>query len=201
MTTILPHHSALEPTASRFRLVAGASVIVLCAALLGVFVWHQRTASLTVPYADPSSTGRLTLCSADGTTLTSGSVTGQPFAAAIVSSVAAGGPYAAAGRTATLYAFQPRAGVDAGEWSGMPLGAAQTYADAAHPRLAPTAQDTTLGQFLTAYPATDKGWVQLRLVLGGTDVPADATSYATVDLHVSGGTWTVADPGSARCAA
>lgn len=205
MTTTHRAPTESHPSSSvrqSWRLLTAVTLVVVLAAVLvvvGVVVWHLRTAAPSVPYADPAVTGRLTLCSADGTPLTTGSVTDRPFAAVVVGGTAASGGYAGAGRTATLLAAQPRAGVDAEEWSTLQLTPGDAYADPAHPQASPDATGTTLGQFLTAYPATDSGWVQLRLVLGGVGLPAQTQSYAAVDLHVSGDVWTVANPGSASC--
>lgn len=179
------------------RAIATVAVAVLV--VVGVVVWHAHTGTGSVPYADPAVTGRLTLCAADGTPLTKGSVTDRPFATAILGDTPASGGYAAQGRTATLLAAQPRAGVDAAEWSTLQLTPGQAYPNPSAPMVTPDRATTTLGQFLTAYPAVDAGWVQLRVVLGGRGLPTQTQTYAALDLHVSGDTWTVADPGSASC--
>jgi hypothetical protein len=49
------------------------------------------------------------------------------------------------------------------------------------------------------YPAADGGWLQLRLVLGAAGVAQGRAGYAAGDLHISGTTWTLTDPGTAGC--
>ncbi len=71
----------------------------------------------------------------------------RPFVWRAVSSTAAPAPYDKAGRTATLFAYQPRPQVDAAEWSGDLLTASARYTDVAHPMAAATALDEPLKDF------------------------------------------------------
>ena len=176
-------------------------------ALIGLVAVVAVTVTLVVrltggpgaaPYDDPAATGRLTLCTG-GSAVTEGS-TRQPLADVVAGATAAAAAYAGNGRAATLFAYQPRAGVASTEWTGLQLTAPVTYDDPARPRLALRAGDTTLSQFLAGYPAVDDGWVQLRLYLGAVDQPVQSLRYDAVDLHVDGDTWHAVDPGAASCA-
>lgn len=177
-------------------LAAGAGVLVVLAAGIAAVAWHDRTPA--VPYTDPAAVARLTLCD-DGRQVTKGGTADMPFVTAVVGGQQPSGAYATR-TTATLYAYQPRAGLDPSEWSGLQLGATQPVAAPA-PGVRVAAADTTLAQFVDAYPALDGGWVQLRLVLGAPGVPAETTTYAAADLHLRGTSWTQVDPGSAGCPA
>jgi hypothetical protein len=195
---------AEPPTSTRSRLrrrgvaiaLVGLSVLVAVAVALGI--WLTRAPS-AAPYVDPAATGRLTLCGADGEALTDGSTTDQPFAASVVGATAATAGYAAEGRTAAVFAYQPREGVAPSEWTGLQLSAPTAYADAVVPQVDLTRTDTTLSQFLGGYPATYDGWVQLRLYLGAPDQPVTSQQYDTVDLQVDGSSWRAVDTGTATC--
>jgi hypothetical protein len=179
------------------RRLWGAGAAVGVVAVAG-FAWgvHRHDEIGAVPYQDPAAAGRLTLCQ-DGKPVTSGSTKQLPDT--IVGGQPASGALAIDGGTATLFAYQPRAGIDPVSWSGLQLTGATVYADAAAPAVEPEPNATTLAQFLTGFPALDDGWVQLRVVLGAPGVQAQTTSYAAADLHVHGTTWQVADPGTAPC--
>jgi hypothetical protein len=199
MTTTAPESAEAPAGTRRSRLTIAVPVLlVLALVALGVYVWHARTATPSAPYADPAAAGRLTICSAGGAEVTKGSLD-EPLGAFVVGGVAAVGGYADTGRQAALFAYQPRPGVDAAEWSGVVLNAPGTYPDPARPRAATGSDSITIGQFVKGYPALDKGWVQLRLVLSAPGQPEQSTSYAAGDLHVHGSTWTLADPGTGGC--
>lgn len=185
-------------TSQRRRAVL-VGVVALVVVAAAVVVWLTNRGPGSAPYDDPASSGALTLCR-DGKAVTEGKTTGFPFVTTVAGATAATGAYAGEGGTATLFAYQPRAGVDAAEWTGLQLTPARTYARATVPALTLARQDTTLGQFLGGYPALDKGWVQLRLYLGAPGVPASQT-YASADLHVDGSTWRQVGGGHATCPA
>lgn len=180
----------------RTRLLAlGAVAVVIAAAM----VWLTTRGSDAAPYEDASSTGTLTLCNADGKAVTEGSTKAVPFVARVVGSSAATGPYAADGRTATLFAQQPREGTEATEWSGQQLTAAARYTDATHPMGQATVKDTSLADFLVAFPPRWKGFVQLRLVLASPEAGLSGT-YDSLDLKVDGSHWKVVGrPGTSSC--
>lgn len=179
------------------RVVGAAAALVVVA---GGAAWavHRHDHVGAAPYTDPASAGRLTFCRA-GKPVTSGSTKDVPFADAVVSGQTASGALAIAGGTATLFAYQPRQGIDPVSWSGLQLTGATSYADASAPAVTPEKNATTLPQFLAGFPAGDGGWVQLRVILGAPGVQAQTTSYASADLHIHGSTWTATDPGTATC--
>ncbi|WP_017935821.1 hypothetical protein [Nocardioides sp. Iso805N] len=181
---------------ARRGLVAGVVIVVLLA-VAGWAVARHHGAVGAAPYRDPAAVGALTLCH-NGSAVTSGSTTDRPFVTTVVSSQAATGGLAT-GTTATLYAYQPRQGVGPESWSGLQLGAASSVTDVKAPGAMLTGTDTTLAQFVNAYPAQDGGWVQLRVVLGAPGQAPQTSSYAALDLHIHGSTWTAADPGTATC--
>lgn len=189
--------SAATPVWRQRRVVAGAVVVVLV--VVAAAVWLLRSGDDKVPYVDAQSTGTITLCGSDGNPITSGSTGKAPFVSRAVGATAASGAFARTGRTATLYAFQPRQGTESQEWSGQLLTAAADYTDPAHPMAQATDQDVPLTSFLTAFPAQWNGFVQLRLYLSSPQTGEGAT-YDSVSLKVDGGTWKVAGPtGSASC--
>ncbi|MGZ6814302.1 MAG: hypothetical protein ACXVEZ_11090 [Nocardioidaceae bacterium] len=202
--TVASSHRAERSTrggaARRWTTIGGVIVVLLAATgisgLVGAHLLHDDAPG-AAPYVDPASAGTLTLCR-DGVPVTSGSTVDQPFVDLIVGGQVATGGYASGG-TAALFAYQPRADVGPDSWSGLQLGAAYQVTDPATPRTTLAATDTTLAQFLTAYPSQDDGWLQLRLVLGAAGQPLQTTSYASVDLHVDGKHWTAVGAGDAAC--
>jgi hypothetical protein len=185
------------PPWRRRPVVAGAVVVVILA--VAAATWLLRSGDAEAPYADPQSTGTLTLCGSDGKPVTSGSTTRAPFVFRAVGATAAQGALAGTGRTATLYAFQPRQGTGSQEWSGQLLTAASDYTSTAHPMAQATDQDVPLKNFLTAFPARWDGFVQLRLYLASPQT-GEAATYDSVDVQVDGGSWKVVGPtGTASC--
>lgn len=181
--------------ARRRAWVAGAAAGVV---VIGGIAWgvHRYERLGAAPYQDPAAVGRLTFCQG-GKPVTGGSTTQLPDA--VVGGQAASGALAVAGGTATLFACQPRSGIDPVSWSGLQLTGATVYAEPASPTVLPEQNATTLAQFLTGFPALDDGWIQLRVVLGAPGVRTQTTTYAAADLHVHGTTWQAADPGTATC--
>jgi hypothetical protein len=170
------------------HLGAGAAVALLAAAV-GIVIWARHGGNAAAPYHDPAAAGAIGLCDRAGHQVRSGSTTARPFAWLAVGATAAPAAYAASGRSATLYAYQPRSGVPADEWSGRALTAAGFYTSPRHPMAAGTAADVDLADFLAGYPARDGGFVQLRLYLAAPDRPALTSRYDALDIHVSGSTW------------
>jgi len=153
----------------------------------------------SLPYTDPSANGVIGLCNRAGQSITHGNITDQPFVWTAVASVAAPTPYNEAGRTATLFAYQPRSGVAPGEWSGAMLTASSRYTNPDHPMAQATAGDDTLQDFLEAYPPQWDGLVELRMYLGAPNQPEYSLKYAATDISVTGGTWAVAQGGNVAC--
>ncbi|MFI5428654.1 hypothetical protein [Aeromicrobium sp. UC242_57] len=181
----------------RSFLVVAAAVIVVGAGLVAAKVVGSED---VVPYTDPQSAGRLTLCDATGSAVTSGKVDARPFAAYVLGETALGEQYAPDGAVAALYAYQPRAGVEAREFSGNTLTKASLLADAARPAVRLTKESTSLADFTAAFPAEHEGYVQLRVYLG---TPAAGTltteKYDTADLKIDGDEWKLVAGGQQSC--
>jgi hypothetical protein len=169
--------------------VLGAAVLLVGVAALAGVAWARGGSDGTAPYRDAAATGSIGLCDAHGRQVTSGSTGAKPFVWRAVGTTRAPAAYAGAGRTATLYAFQPRPGVPAHEWIGRRLTAGGEYTNPAHPMAAATAADVALRDFLVGYPARDDGFVQLRLYLAAPGQPPLTARYDALDLKVSGSHW------------
>ncbi len=186
-----------ESPATRGRLLLGGVVVVAVLVVAGILLLRSGTS--TVPYVDARSSGTLTLCGADGKPVTSGSTNDKPFVTRVVGATAATGEVAGAGRTATLYAFQPRNGAESEEWSGQLLTAGSTYTNTAHPMAQATSKDIALKDFLIAYPPRWNGFIQLRLYLASPAVGV-AAKYDTADIQIDGSSWkVVGKSGAASC--
>lgn len=156
----------------------------------------------TAPYDDPQAAGGITLCAADGTAVTGGSIDDRPFADVVVGETGLPAELDPTGAVVTLFGYQPREGVGADEFSGIPLTAAGAVVDPQVPAVRVTDRVYSVGDFVEAFPATDDGFVQLRLYLG---TPAVGTltenPYDTADLRVDGDRWELVRGGSASCSA
>lgn len=195
-TTTEPGTESTAAARSRRGLLVAGLVVVLVVA--GALTWLLRGDG-GAPYEDAASTGALTLCDAQGNVVTHGSTKDAPFVARAVASTAAQGLAAEQGRTATLYAFQPREGAEPGEWSGQQLTAASTYTNVAHPMAQATGEDIPLQSYLVAFPARWDGFVQLRLYLAAP-AAGQGTTYDTADLKVDGDAWERVGPrGTGSC--
>lgn len=190
-------------------LAAAVGAVVLVAA--GLVFWRvdgqdspeaqHGTAAVDVPYDDAQSAGLLTLCSADGEPVTGGGLQDRPFADVVVGDTGIPAELDATGAVGTVFVYQPRAGVSTTEFSGTALTAAAELGDPGSPAVPVTEDAWTLGDFVTAYPADDDGFVQLRLYLGtpGAGTLSDHP-YDTADLRVVGDRWELVRGGSASCA-
>ncbi len=177
--------------------------LVVGAVIVAVLVYWRTSAEATAaPYEDPQAAGGITLCSADGKAVTEGSIDDRPFAAMALGSTALPAGQAPTGAVATLYAYQPRAGVSASEFSGTAITAAGVLADPDRPAVVVTEDAWSIGDFVTAFPADLDGYLQLRLYLG---TPAAGTlsdqPYDTADLRLDGDRWELVRGGNAACAA
>ena len=152
-----------------------------------------------VPYSDPSSTGSLSLCGADGAALTGGPLASGPPAVLAVGSSAAPQDYATQGATATLLAFQPRSGLDPAQWSGELVTGASRYADPKHPAARSVPADLSLAGFAADFPPSWDGLIQLRLYLGAPGQPVRSGKYDSADVRVVGDRWELVRGGSASC--
>jgi hypothetical protein len=152
-----------------------------------------------VPYSDPNALGSISLCDKAGNAITSGSLATTPFVWRAVSSQGALAPYNGSGRTATLYAFQPRSGLAPGDWSGEAMTAAGRYTNSFHPMTAATRDDASLGNFVKDFPPLWDGLVQLRVYLGVPGSPTFTLHYPAADIQVTGNTWHVVNGGNVSC--
>jgi hypothetical protein len=177
-----------------------AATLVVAASALCTAGAPAAHAAGALPWTDSSVTGFIGLCDSHGHSINSGSLDSAPFVTRGVSSVAAPSPYGEAGRTATLYAFQPRQDLAPGEWSGDMLTASTRYSNPAHPTAVATGGDLSLADFVGEFPPTWDGLVQLRLYLGAPGQPAQTLSYASTTVKVTGSTWTVVSGGNVSCA-
>ena len=195
-------HAATTDTtpAPRVRARALAALAAGVVLVAGVVIWRIQGQDVTVPYDDPQAVGLLTLCSADGEAVTEGKVGDQPFAAFVLGDTGLPAEVEPTGAVATLYAYQPREGVAAGEFSGAPLTAAGALGDPARPGVRVTEDVWTVDDFVTAFPADLDGFVQLRLVLGTPEAGTlTENPYDTADLRVDGDRWELVRGGSASC--
>ena len=143
--------------------------------------------------------GSIGLCDQAGHQITSGNVDSVPFVWSAVSSVAPPRGYGGAGRTATLFLYQPRRGVDPGEWSGQLMTSSSRDTNAAHPMTVATGGDLSLADFLSTFPASWDGYLQLRLFVGIPDEPQYTQQYPATDIQVTGDTWRVVRGGAGPC--
>lgn len=180
-------------------MIRSAFIAVAVAAMSGLPASaHAGTSG--APFSDPAAAGRIGLCDKSGHEITHGSTTARPFVWRAVSSQAPQASYAVAGRTATLYAYQPREGFASSDWSGDQLTAATRYANPAHPTAVATGGDESLQDFITEFAPQWNGLLQLRLYLGAPGRPIDSLSYASTTVRVSGHRWRVLDSAPVSCA-
>ena len=173
------------------------AVVVIVAALV---FWRVTGQDETVPYDDAQSAGLLTLCSADGKAVTEGTVKDRPFADIALGATALPSDLDPTGAVATLYAYQPREGVATDEFSGNAITAANALAEPTRPAALVTGDAWSIGDFVTAFPATYDGYVQLRLYLGTPQAGTLSDQpYDTADLKVDGDRWKLVRGGTASC--
>jgi hypothetical protein len=166
------------------RLVASSSLAL--AAVIAAS--GPATAAVVVPYTDSNATGGITLCDKGGHAITSGRVD-VPLASAVVAATAAVSPYDGNGRTAGLFAYQPRKGVDPGEWSGMVMTALSRYTNPKHPMVEILPRDYKVRDFVADYPPQWDGLAQLRIYLRVPNQPTKSDTYAATTLKVAGSSW------------
>lgn len=175
--------------------------VVVPVALLATVLTAAPASAASVPYTDPSVAGVLALCDASGHQLTSGSTLDLPLAATAVSSAAAPKGYSDPKAKATLYAYQPRQGVDPADWSGGQLTGSSFFSNPAHPMAAFTTGDKRLHEVLQIYPANWAGFVQLRLFFSEANKVAFTQTYPSANLQVNGSSWHQVDPPAVNCGA
>jgi hypothetical protein len=175
--------------------VAGAAAVGIAAiAVAGLTLYGGAEP----PYKDPAATGLITLCDADGKAQTEGAVD-KPLASVVIGSSAAPKAYGAPGAVASLFAYQPREGIEPVEFSGLQLTGSSLYTDSKRPAVQVTSESTSIGDFVTAFPARDHGFVQLRLLLSAPHAGTQTARYDTADLQIEDGTWHVVSGGAGDC--
>ena len=186
-----PGESAGPGHRSMHRLVGGFSPAVaalLLAPAAAVLLAPGAAYAASAPFPDANATGGITLCNAQGQPITTGRTNG-PIALTVVGGTAALAPYTGKGRTAGLFAFQPRHGVDPGSWSGLALTALSEYSNPKHPMVEILPRDYTLGDFDQAYPTQWDGLVELRLFLRVPNEPVLNYTYSATTVQVTSNTW------------
>jgi len=158
------------------------------------------SAASAVPYTDPAANGYIGLCSQQGQQITSGSTSTAPFAWRAVSSSPAAASYAGPARTAILMAYQPIQYIAPGDWSGDALTASAHYSNPDNPMTAATGADESLGGYMIDFQPKWDGFLQLRIYLGAANEQGYSLHYPTLDIKVTGNTWTAVDGGPVNCA-
>jgi hypothetical protein len=190
---------ALRRRTPLVRLLVGGGALVLVAAVATVVLLGRDHRLSKAPWWDAASTGLITLCDSAGNAVQSGSLHAKPFVETAVGQTAPGAAFAVHGRSATLYAYQPRQGVQPTQWSGQMLTAPSQYTNPARPMAAATTKDVALADFLAAFPAGWKGTVQLRLYLGAPRAGVQSQKYDSADLVVTGDSWRLLRGGRDGC--
>jgi hypothetical protein len=175
------------------------ALAVVAAAVAVVLAPGAVASADELPYRDPAAVGKLTLCDTRGHVTTHGDVRIKPFIWRAVGSAPAPEPYNGAGRTATLFGYQPIKGVDPVYWNGEYLTGSGRYTNPNRPMAPSTAADPSLADFLTDYPPKWDGLIQLRMFLGVPGEPTLTTPYNAATLRISGDTWTLVDGGTTGC--
>ncbi|MCW2498185.1 LPXTG cell wall anchor domain-containing protein [Jatrophihabitans sp.] len=175
--------------ARRLLAVCGAGALLLQAA-------PASAASLP---SDPQAVGVIGLCDQSLHPISRGNLADVPFVWRAVGGTPARGSYAKFGGTATLYAYQPRPSVPAGEWSGGQLTSSAHYTNPAYPMAQATKADVSLANFTAEFPPQVDGLIELRLYLGGPNLQLQTTSYDATFIRITGSTWTVVKGGSVDC--
>lgn len=180
------------------RGTAGAIALVL---LTGpaLLVAGPATAATNLPYSDPKAKGYIAFCDSQGQSVSGGNIKDLPFVATAISSEPAPAGYAVKNGKATLYAYQPRQGVDPGEWSSQPLSGSSIYSNAKHPMASVTTADKPLEQILQAYPARWDGLLQLRMFYSAPNMQPYTIQYPATSIRVTGDTWRIVDGGTVPC--
>ena len=154
----------------------------------------------SLPYTDAAANGTIGLCDRNGNNVTHGSVYDKPFVWRAVGAAPAPLSVRGSGRNATLYAYQPRKGVDPTQWSGEQLTANAAYSDPNVPIAQATDRDIALSDYLNDYPPQWDRLIELRIFYGGPSGDITA-SYPVANIRVTGTKWTVVTGAKVDCKA
>ena len=183
------------------RPLAALGAVALSLGLAFLAPSGSAVAGSPVPYSDPAAAGSIGLCNQQGQQITSGSISTAPFAWRAVSTEAATGAYAGTSRTAILLAYQPIEGLAASDWSGDELTASSRYSNPADPMAAATGGDESLASFMGEFKPDWDGFLQLRMYLDAANEQTYSVHYPTLDIQVTGTTWTAVDGAPVDCSA
>ncbi len=174
------------------------TAVLLFAAALATAVAPASPAHAAdpVPYQDAHAIGFITLYNKGGGPIKGGSLRDHPFVWKAAGSKPAPKGWDGTGRKATLYAYQPREGVLPELWNGDKVSGTSDYPDAGHPTALATTADFSLQDIVDEFPPSWNGLLQLRLVLSAPGQPVLTTNYASTDVKISGGSWTVVGGGA-----
>ncbi|HEY0869635.1 MAG TPA: hypothetical protein VGD55_04505, partial [Acidothermaceae bacterium] len=186
--------------ASSFSRVAGRFAIVVAAAGLTFAIPAGTAFATSLPYSDTSAQGGIGLCDKNGINITHGSVYDKPFVWRAMGATPAPASVRGSGRNATLYAYQPRKGVDPAEWSGEQLTANAAYSDPNIPIAQATDRDIALSDYLNDYPPQWNRLIELRIFYGATSGDISAT-YPVANIQVTGTNWTLVSGAKVDCKA
>jgi hypothetical protein len=155
----------------------------------------------SLPYTDSAAQGAIGLCDKNGNNITHGSVYDKPFVWRAVGSTPAPLAVRGSGRNATLYAYQPRKGVDPGNWTGEEIGGTSAYSDPNIPIAQATDRDLALSDYLNDVPPQWDRLVELRLYYGAGDGQLVTGSYPAANIRVDGTRWTLVTGAKVDCKA
>ena len=173
----------------------GVCVLAIMSGLLA----GQSSAS-SVPFSDPNAKGYIGFCDANNNNITSGDIGAAPFVWKAVSSTQPPKDYLGKGQNAVLDIFQPRDGVDPGDWSGDSLTAASFYDTSSLPTVQSTTADEPLSDFMRAYPTKLEGLYQLRIYYGKVPSGLYSQTYPATVIEIKGSRWSVVQGGNVSCA-
>ena len=185
-----------------FRTLAAVAVLTAAMGSLAIGLAGSAYAAGNPPWepvANPPEAGSLIFYNAAGQQITGGSTDTAPLA-----SYVQGSTILRAGDTkATLFGYTPVLGQAPGAWSGEEIGAS-AYPDSSAPGTLGTSTlplyaggsgDESISTYVTDFPNTDTsttdgyaGHYVLRLKTSANGLSA-TTSYDSVDIQVTGGTW------------
>jgi len=154
----------------------------------------------SIPFSDPDANGFVAFCDGNDNPITSGPLDSHPFVVKAIASVAAPSVYGPqAGGKATLYAYQPRKGLDPGEWSNSQLTGSSRYSNQDLPMSDGTVLDPSMADQLEAYPAEWDNLVQIRMLLSAPNVQPRLRPYAASVIRIVGDRWQMVEPQTLPC--
>jgi hypothetical protein len=173
--------------------------LVACGATLAFGAGSAAASGSGVPFTDPDARGYVALCDLAGNNVTSGKVASAPFVWRAMSSVKTPAGYGGKGQNAALTIYQPRKGVDPGEWNGDQLNGASFFRKDSPPAAGATYKDISLATIVKEYPPTWDGLYQLRMIFARKGYGDYTQTYPATVIQVTGATWHVVQGGTLPC--